>query len=153
MPTEINTWNNPPFRGIDLDISKTEYPGLRVMIIDDEPDLLRLMKLILINAGFDAAAAVTCVEGLRRLPIINPDVILLDVMMPDMDGFVLYNEIRKQTDVPVIFVSAKNLVNEAVYNLRDPQAGYLSKPFHIDDLIYCVKRILKVTGPLPELAV
>jgi DNA-binding response OmpR family regulator len=74
-------------------------------------------------------------------------------MMPDMDGFVLYNEIRKQTDVPVIFVSAKNQVNEAVYSLRDPQTGYLSKPFHIDDLIFCVKRILKVTGPLPELAV
>jgi len=142
MQTPLNPTKNPPFRGTDLDVSSTETENKRVLIIDDEPDMLRLMKVILLNAGFDAATAISGEDGLRRLSNINPDVILLDIMMPESDGFAIHDELRSIADIPIIFVSAKSQVDQTVKMLEEGHAEFIGKPFHIDDLISQIKRVM-----------
>ena len=142
MQIPLNTPQNLPVKGTDLDVSSTETKNKRVLIIDDEPDMLRLMKVILMNAGFDTATAISGADGLRRLEIARPDVILLDVMMPEADGFVIFEELRSITDIPIIFVSAKSEADQTARVLEEGKAEFIAKPFHIDELVSRIKRVM-----------
>ena len=139
----MDPMQTPPLKGTDLDVSPTATSSRkRALIIDDEPDMLRLMKVILLNAGFDAATAMSGADGLRRQETDNPDVILLDVMMPEVDGFATYDELRSVTKVPIIFVSAKSQADQAVKLLEEGNVEFIGKPFHIDDLVSRIKQAL-----------
>ena len=84
----------------------------RILVIDDHPDVLALLRATLTSEGFDVVTAQDALTGLRAAYESHPDAILLDVMMPDMDGFEACRRLREMTDVPIIFVTAKGTIEE-----------------------------------------
>lgn len=111
----------------------TERP--RVLVIDDERGLRELLEYGLGQAGFE----VRCVtEGSAALPLLSawaPDVIVLDVMLPDADGFTLLPEIRRLTTAPVVMLTARTEVSERVAGLSAGADDYVGKPFDLEELI------------------
>ena len=80
----------------------------RILIVDDEAALQNMVKEILTQAGYETASALTCAQALEQFQILPPDAVLLDVNLPDGDGFFLFGQLRKSRDVPVLFLSARD---------------------------------------------
>ena len=80
----------------------------RILIVDDEAALQNMVKEILAQAGYDTASALTCAQALERFQAAPPDAVLLDVNLPDGDGFSLLGKLRENGDVPVLFLSARD---------------------------------------------
>ncbi len=134
-------------RGFDLDQLGPERPRRRVMIVDDEPESVKLLKMILINAGLDVIGAVSGPEALRKASELQPDLILLDLMMPEMDGWETFEQLRKITGAPVIIVSAISDKDQVVRGLRIGAEDYLTKPYHPAELVTRVEKALERGGP------
>jgi two-component system KDP operon response regulator KdpE len=79
----------------------------RVLLIDDEPELLEMLEMMLVAEGFDVVTAQDALAGLRAAYQAHPDIILLDVMMPNMDGFETCRRLREMTEVPILFLTGK----------------------------------------------
>jgi CheY-like chemotaxis protein len=112
----------------------------RVLIVDDDAALTRLLRLTLREGGFDVAAAGNGLEGLERVEEREPDVIVLDMQMPVMDGRKFYEELRSRgVDTPVLVLSAYNARAEQ----RDIHANaYMNKPFDPDELVSAVNDLV-----------
>lgn len=80
----------------------------RILIVDDEIALQNMVKEILIQAGYETAPALSCAQALEQFRAIQPDAVLLDVNLPDGDGFSLFGKLREGRDVPVLFLSARD---------------------------------------------
>ncbi len=115
-----------------------------VLVIDDDIDILRMLKLALTTSGFEATLAVSGLDGLRRAYETHPDAIILDVMMPMHDGFETCRRLREMTDVPIIFLTAKGTVDDIVRGLALGADDYVIKPFNkkelISRLVACLRR-------------
>ena len=107
----------------------------RVLVVDDQPDVLSVLQAMLMAAGFDVIVAKDALSGLRTAYREHPDAILLDVMMPDMDGFEACRRLREMTDVPIIFVTAKGTIENIVQGLSLGADDYIVKPFERSELI------------------
>jgi DNA-binding response OmpR family regulator len=137
----------PASVGLDLDaIARTPYRP-RVLIVDDDLDMVLLLKQILRQAGFDVAGAFTGNEAITKCSAANPDVILLDLMMPEMDGWAIYQDLRKITDAPVMIVSAISNKDSVVRGLQIGADDYLTKPFYNAEVVARVVNIMRRTGP------
>lgn len=145
MAHSSNESSQNPDSGLDLDRLKEETRQ-RILVVDDEPDTTTLIKHIFLQDGFDVAGALSGAECLRKLTEINPDLILLDMMMPEMDGLQTLQEIRKVSNVPVIIVSAINQKTEIVNALQNGVDDYVTKPFNNAEVIARVKNVLRRTG-------
>jgi DNA-binding response OmpR family regulator len=128
--------------GMDLDRIDPANPRKRAMIVDDEPETVSLMKYVLSNAGIDVAGAESGKSALDKIPRIWPDVILLDLMMPDMDGMETFSNLRKITSAPVMIVSAKNNKDDIVKGLQMGADDYITKPFHPAELVARVNTVV-----------
>lgn len=137
--------------GLDLDRLDPATPRRRVMIVDDEPETVGLLKYILSNAGIDVAGADCGQAAIDKVSRIWPDLILLDLMMPEMDGEETFTNIRKLTPAPVVIVSAKNQKEDIVKGLQMGADDYITKPFHPAELVArvntVVNRARQVTAP------
>ncbi len=114
--------------GVDLD----EFSSInrrRILIVEDDPDTALLLKRILILAGFDVSNALSGPEGIKKVPAIKPDLILLDLCMPDMDGWETLPYLKQITGVPVIIISANSQKDDVVRALTDGVDDYMTKPF------------------------
>ncbi len=115
-----------------------------VLVIDDDVDILRMLKLALTTSGFEATLAASGLDGLRRAYETHPDAIILDVMMPMHDGFETCRRLREMTDVPIIFLTAKGTVDDIVRGLALGADDYVIKPFNkkelISRLVACLRR-------------
>ena len=140
--------NTPIIRGKDLDILESESPHKRVMIVDDEADTINLVKYVLMDAGMDVISASSGQEAITRVSKNSPDVILLDLMMPDKDGWTVYKEIRKMTDVPVIFISALADADYIVKGLNTGADDYICKPFFPSELVARINRLPTKSKPI-----
>ena len=80
----------------------------RILIVDDETALQNMVQEILAQAGYETDAALTCAQALERFCAARPDAVLLDVNLPDGDGFFLFGQLRERRDVPVLFLSARD---------------------------------------------
>ena len=129
--------------GLDLDVIEEQKPRKRVMIVDDEPESVRLLKLILINAGFDVSGAKDGSECIRKTAEQHPDLILLDLMMPDLDGWETYILIREISNAPIIFVSAMSAKENVIKGLQIGAEDYLVKPYHPQELIARIEKVLR----------
>ena len=115
----------------------------RILIVDDEPTLQSMVHEILSQAGYATDAALTCAQALERFRAGMPDAVLLDVMLPDGDGFSLFGTFREVRDVPVLFLSARD---EDAARLRGLGLGaddYITKPFLPQELLLRLRAVLR----------
>lgn len=106
-----------------------------VLAVEDEPGQLEILRLMLNDEGFNTIVAQDGLAGLRAAYQYQPDAILLDVMMPDMDGFEVCRRLREMTEVPIIFLTAKGTLEDIVLGLSLGADDYLVKPFERSELI------------------
>ncbi|MDY7080683.1 MAG: response regulator transcription factor [Chloroflexota bacterium] len=118
----------------------------RVLAIDDQPDVLAVLRAMLTAEGFDVEVARDGLSGLRAAYQSHPDAILLDVMMPDMDGFDACRRLREMTDVPIIFVTAKGTIEDIVHGLSLGADDYVVKPFERSELVSRLTACLRRAG-------
>jgi two-component system KDP operon response regulator KdpE len=130
-------------KGVDLDTIQARSSARRALIIDDDPDTVDLIKIIFRNAGMDVVGAFSGKEAIQKCSDSTPSVILLDLMMPDMDGWETYNNIRQMTDAPVIVVSADTKKENVVRGLNSGFDDYITKPFFPPELVARVNTVLR----------
>jgi len=118
-----------------------------ILCIEDEPEMIDLMRLILGRRGFSVKGAAGGIEGLRMIRAERPDLVLLDLMMPDMDGWEVYQQMKADENtknIPVIVVTAKAQSIDKVLGLHIAKVDdYLAKPFSPQDLLSSVEKVLK----------
>lgn len=118
----------------------------RVLCIEDHPEMIELIRLILGRQGFDVDGAEGGREGLRSMQENPPDLVLLDLMMPDMDGWEVYRQIKANDqlkDIPVIAVTAKAQGIDRVLGLHIAgMDDFITKPFGPKELVASVERVL-----------
>ena len=120
----------------------------RLLVVDDEETILELLAGSLRLAGFEVVTAASGKEALRAAAASRPDLVLLDVMMPDGDGFEVVRRMRSSgPDVPVIFLSARDGVRERVAGLALGGDDYVTKPFSLDEVLERIRAVLRRTGP------
>jgi DNA-binding response OmpR family regulator len=121
----------------------------RVVCIEDEPEMIDLVRLILGRKGFYVIGANGGIEGLETVRREKPDLILLDLMMPDMDGWEVYQQIKADAglrEIPVIVVTAKAQSIDKVLGLHIAKVDdYITKPFGPQELLESVEKILGIT--------
>jgi two-component system OmpR family response regulator len=123
----------------------------RLLVVDDEPTILELLAGTLRFAGFDVQTAVSGAEALRAAAAGRPDLILLDVMMPDCDGFEVVRRIRSGGPrVPVIFLTARDNVHDRVTGLTLGGDDYVTKPFSLDEVLARIRAVLRRSRGEPE---
>jgi DNA-binding response OmpR family regulator len=128
--------------GVDLD-DRSALERQRVMVVEDDPDTLFLLKQILRIAGFNVIGAQNGKEALQKIVEHTPDLILLDLMMPEMDGWSTLEHLHGMTDTPVIIVSAIGTKEDVVHGLHKGVDDYIVKPFYNPELVARVKTVLR----------
>jgi DNA-binding response OmpR family regulator len=118
----------------------------RVVCIEDEPEMIDLVRLILSRKGFEVIGANNGREGLDAVERLRPDLVLLDLMMPDMDGWEVYQRIKANTAlnrIPVIIVTAKAQSIDRMLGLHIAKVDdYITKPFGPTELLNSIERVL-----------
>ncbi|MFB4316576.1 response regulator transcription factor [Actinomadura sp. 21ATH] len=119
-----------------------------VLIVEDEANIRDLVRTALRFHGFETSAARTGAEALRKARDRRPDLILLDVMLPDVDGFEVCRRLRSGGDqVPVIYLTARDTPSDTVIGLTLGGDDYVTKPFSIDALVARVRAVLRRAAP------
>jgi two-component system KDP operon response regulator KdpE len=124
----------------------------RVLIVDDEPNLVDAVRLYLEMEGYVILTAMGGQEALDKLRDLLPDLVILDVMMPGMDGFDTLREIRKVSNVPVIMLTARGEEDDKVRGLRLGADDYVAKPFSQRELSSRVQAVLRRAEAPPLVA-
>ncbi|GAA0368710.1 response regulator transcription factor [Actinoallomurus spadix] len=120
----------------------------RVLVVDDEPNIRDLVKVALRFHGFAVVTAATGDEALRRVREDRPALIVLDVMLPDLDGFEVCRRLRGNGDeTPVIFLTARDTSSDTVTGLALGGDDYVTKPFAVDALVARVRAVLRRARP------
>ncbi|HMK07625.1 MAG TPA: response regulator [Anaerolineales bacterium] len=123
-----------------------EAQAKRVVCIEDEPEMIDLVRLILGRKGFEVIGANGGVEGLEAVRREKPDLVLLDLMMPDMDGWEVYQQIKADENlrqIPVVVVTAKAQSIDKVLGLHIAKVDdYITKPFGPQELLESIAKIL-----------
>ncbi|HVN70180.1 MAG TPA: response regulator transcription factor [Candidatus Binatia bacterium] len=115
----------------------------RILVVDDEPEIREMLELNLKLRGYEVRAAPDGVEGLAIVREWRPDLIILDVVMPKLDGFTLLPMIRRITEAPIILLTAKSGLSDKVKGLEGGADDYLAKPFEVAELIARVEKALR----------
>ena len=117
----------------------------KILIIDDEVNIIELAKLYLQRDGFQVESATKGQQGLTMFSSVNPDLIILDIMLPDIDGFEVCRQIRAKSKLPILMLSARREDVDKIIGLELGADDYLAKPFNPQELVARVKAILRRT--------
>lgn len=115
---------------------------LKILIVDDEPAIVDLIKLNLQLEGIESTSCNNGLDAIKMAHSENPDLILLDIMMPGMDGFQVCKELQ-DLNIPIILLTAKNSIKDKLYGLELGADDYITKPFDSRELIARVKTVLR----------
>ena len=115
----------------------------KILVIDDDPNISDLLKMYFENEGYDVKQASDGMEGLNYFKIFEPDLVLLDIMMPKKDGWQVCREIREMSSKPIIMVTAKGEVFDKVLGLELGADDFVVKPLDIKELSARVKAVLR----------
>lgn len=118
----------------------------KIMVVDDDANICELLRLYLEKEGFDPVIAPNGMKALELFDSEKPDLILLDVMMPQLDGWQVCREIRKKSQCPIIMLTAKGEVFDKVLGLELGADDYVVKPFEAKEVIARVKAVLRRSG-------
>jgi len=132
-------------------VSSTARPS--VLVVDDEQQILRALRVILRDAGFEAIPASTAEEALDLAAVRHPDAAIIDLLLPDFDGVELSRRLREWTDMPLIVLSAVGEEDAKVRALAAGADDYVTKPFGPRELIARLEANLRRIAPEPEEAV
>ena len=126
----------------------------RALVVEDDPNIVDLIRSNLSVRGFDTVVSVDGVRALQLLETETPDIVLLDLMLPEVDGFELCRQIREQSAVAIIVVSARGGERDKVTALNMGADDYMTKPFSIEELLARITATLRRTRPAagPDLA-
>lgn len=120
----------------------------RILIVDDDENIAELISLYLLKECFATEIAYNGRDALALVDSFNPHLILLDIMLPDIDGYEICTEIRKTKQTPIIMLSAKGEVFDKVLGLKLGADDYMMKPFDSNELVARVKAVLRRTAPV-----
>jgi DNA-binding response OmpR family regulator len=126
-------------------LTETRFKNYRILIVDDEERMVRFIRLNLEQDGFRVSEAYSGTQALEKLRTTLPDLVLLDVMMPDIDGFEVLRTIRSISTVPVIMLTAKGEEDDRVRGLELGADDYITKPFSPRELVSRVRAVLRRT--------
>ena len=120
--------------------------GIKIMIVDDDSNICELLRLDLEKEGFDTVIASDGAKAVAMFDTEKPDLMLLDVMMPHLDGWQVCREIRKKSQCPIIMITAKGEVFDRVLGLELGADDYVVKPFETKEVIARIKAVLRRSG-------
>ena len=117
--------------------------GKTVLVVEDEDNILEAVRYNLIKEGYDVVAAVDGEAGLDLARTANPDLVILDIMLPKLDGFQVCQLLRRETDTPIIMLTARGEETDRVVGLELGADDYVTKPFSMRELLARVKALLR----------
>jgi two-component system OmpR family response regulator len=121
-------------------------PADRVLVVDDEPNITDLVATALRYQGFEVAVASGGREALSAVSSFRPDLVVLDVMLPDLDGFAIHQRLTdERRQVPVLFLTARDSTEDKVRGLTMGADDYVTKPFSLEELVARVRAVLRRT--------
>lgn len=123
----------------------------KILIIDDEEATVHLIAMLLEKRSFETIKAYRAEEGLRKAYRHQPDLVLLDIMMPDMNGWEICKRLREMSDVPIVFLTARSDVKDVVKGLEMGADDYITKPYDNDELVARVRAHLR-RSPRPNMS-
>ncbi len=123
-----------------------------ILVVDDDPHILEVISFALERAGFALTAAKDGKQALEKFQSSDPDLIVLDISLPEMDGLDVCREIRKTSAVPILFLSSRDEEIDRIIGLEIGGDDYVSKPFSPRELVARIKAILKRTAPVEQTA-
>jgi len=135
-----------------LDLVSAGHKRITALIVDDEPETVRMVKTILMSAGMDVVGAESGLEAIDKCPHVQPDVILLDLMMPQMDGYETYQHLRNITRAPVVVITARSLKDDIVEGLQAGMDDYLTKPFYPPELVARINTVVRRARYIPPVS-
>ncbi len=118
----------------------------RILVADDDRNICELLRLYLEKEGYEAIAANDGAEAVDKFNSESPDLVLLDIMMPKLDGWQVCREIRKKSDCPIIMITAKSETFDKVLGLELGADDYVVKPFDTKEIVARIKAVLRRTG-------
>ncbi len=130
----------------------TEVAKPRILVVEDDPDLRTILKLQLISQGFEVSEACDGAEGYAAVQAQAPDCVILDLMMPVMDGFGFLKRVRSimaMTDVPILILTASEDDRNKVRGLQYQADSFMNKPYDLDKLTAEVQRLLATGAATP----
>jgi DNA-binding response OmpR family regulator len=122
----------------------------KVLVVDDEEHILELARLYLSREGYQVEPVADGSQALARFAQVKPDLVVLDIMLPGVDGLTICREIRKLSQVPIIMLSARDEITDKVVGLELGADDYLTKPFHPQELVARAKALLRRTRQEPD---
>jgi len=129
----------------------TDLPNMSqgvVLVVDDEPQITEIIEAFLTNSGYEVHVSNVAVEGLKMAKQLKPDVILLDIMMPDVDGYSLCNDLKNDNDtskIPVVFLTGKDRNDDMGRSFKAGGDMFIKKPFSCERLLEILNIILLST--------
>src|SRR3712207_6145709 len=139
-----------------LPASGPTMPGMdapaehRILVVDDEPNIVDVVSMALRYQGFQVASAGTGRDALDQVAGFDPHLIVLDVMLPDMEGFDIAEKLRsRRIEVPIIFLTARDATLDKVRGLTAGGDDYVTKPFSLEELVARIRTVLRRTGAAP----
>ena len=120
--------------------------AISVLIVEDDPNIRELLQMYLEKDGYAVTLAADGGEGLSKFHAIKPDLVLLDVMMPVMDGWTVCRAIRAEGKTPVIMLTAKGETDDKVTGLKAGADDYITKPFEMKELLARIEAVLRRSG-------
>src|SRR6266699_1712977 len=115
----------------------------KILVVDDEAHIIELARIYLTREGYEVEGVGDGAQALTRFGQVKPDLVVLDIMLPGTDGLTICKEIRKQSQVPIIMLTAKDEVTDKVVGLEVGADDYLTKPFHPQELVARAKALLR----------
>ncbi len=131
---------------LGADLTRVDGTAVRVLVVDDEPMLTDLLRMALRYEGWEVETAATGMSAVHLARAFDPDVVVLDVMLPDIDGLEVLHRIRAAgDDVPVLFLTAKDAVEDRIAGLTSGGDDYVTKPFSLEEVIARLRGLIRRT--------
>ena len=122
----------------------------KILVVDDEKNICDLLRMYLEKEGYAVVMAYNGVDAVQKFASENPDLVLLDIMLPQLDGWQVCREIRKTSEKPIIMLTAKDEVFDKVLGLELGADDYVTKPFDTKELVARIKAVLRRTSAVKE---
>ncbi len=124
--------------------------AFKILVVDDDKNICELLRLYLEKEGFDVCFAYDGKMALEQFRTLSPDFVLLDIMLPYLNGWQVCSEIRKESDVPIVMLTAKGETTDTVTGLELGADDYVTKPFDPKEILARIKAVLRRVAPKTE---